>query len=128
MWGVWFFWLNYRYPEGQFAGAVVIEATALIIARMQAAVSGSMRDSTLLAAARSSCSITATSVGCIGCSSARSCRHNRSRSGDVGNCNEKRCSVRRLRLEWANDDPAKRSTRGHNAVGTVWRRALENDT
>jgi hypothetical protein len=35
-----FFWLNYRYPEGQFAGAVVIEATALIIARMQASVFG----------------------------------------------------------------------------------------
>jgi hypothetical protein len=35
-----FFWLNYRYPDGQFAGAVVIEASALIIARMQAAVFG----------------------------------------------------------------------------------------
>jgi hypothetical protein len=32
------FWLNYRYPDGRFAGAVVLEATALIIARMQAAV------------------------------------------------------------------------------------------
>jgi preprotein translocase subunit SecF len=35
-----FFWLNYHYRDGQFAGAVVIEATALIIARMQAAVFG----------------------------------------------------------------------------------------
>jgi len=35
-----FFWLNYRYPDGQFAGAVVIEATALLSARMLAAVFG----------------------------------------------------------------------------------------
>ncbi len=34
------FWLKYRHRDGQFAGAVVTEATALIIARMQAAVFG----------------------------------------------------------------------------------------
>jgi hypothetical protein len=34
------FWLKYRHREGRFAGAVVIEATALIIAQMQAAVFG----------------------------------------------------------------------------------------
>jgi hypothetical protein len=34
------FWLNYRHPDGHFAGAVVLEATALVIARMQAAVFG----------------------------------------------------------------------------------------
>ena len=34
------FWSNYRYPDGKFAGAMVIEATALISARMQAAVFG----------------------------------------------------------------------------------------
>jgi hypothetical protein len=35
-----FFWLNYRYPDGRFAGAAVIEATALVSARMLAAVFG----------------------------------------------------------------------------------------
>ncbi len=34
------FWLKYRHRDGRFAGAAVIEATALIIARMQAAVFG----------------------------------------------------------------------------------------
>ena len=34
------FWLKYRHRDGRFAGAVVTEATALIIARMQAAVFG----------------------------------------------------------------------------------------
>ena len=33
-----FFWLKYRYPDGQFAGAVVIEATGLTIARLEATV------------------------------------------------------------------------------------------
>ena len=33
-----FFWLKYRYPDGQFAGAVVIEATSLTIARLEATV------------------------------------------------------------------------------------------
>lgn len=35
-----FFWLKYRYPDGQFAGAVAIEATGLIIARLEASVFG----------------------------------------------------------------------------------------
>jgi len=35
-----FFWLKYRHPNGQFAGAAVIEATALIAARLEAAVFG----------------------------------------------------------------------------------------
>lgn len=34
------FWLKYRHRDGRFAGAVVTEATALMIARMQAAVFG----------------------------------------------------------------------------------------
>jgi hypothetical protein len=34
------FWLKYLHRDRQFAGAVVIEATALFIARMQAAVFG----------------------------------------------------------------------------------------
>jgi hypothetical protein len=34
------FWLKYRHRDGRFAGVVVTEATALIIARMQAAVFG----------------------------------------------------------------------------------------
>jgi hypothetical protein len=34
------FWLKYRRRDGRFAGVVVTEATALIIARMQAAVFG----------------------------------------------------------------------------------------
>jgi hypothetical protein len=38
--GVSFFWLKYRYPNGQFAGAVVIEATGLVIARLEATVFG----------------------------------------------------------------------------------------
>jgi hypothetical protein len=32
--------MNYRYRDGQFAGAVVIEATALIVARLQAEALG----------------------------------------------------------------------------------------
>ena len=69
------------------------------------------------------CSITATSVGCIGCSSPRSCRRNRPRSGDVGNCNEKRCSQSRPRpwsrrsLSLISDSPR---ARGNNAWG-FWR-------
>jgi hypothetical protein len=35
-----FFWMNYRYRDGQFVGAVVIEATALIVARLQAEALG----------------------------------------------------------------------------------------
>jgi hypothetical protein len=35
-----FFWLKYRYPNGQFAAAAVIEATSLVIARLEAAVFG----------------------------------------------------------------------------------------
>jgi hypothetical protein len=34
------FWLSYRYRDGHAAGAVVIKATALIIARVQATVFG----------------------------------------------------------------------------------------
>lgn len=34
------FWLKYRYPDGQFAGVAVIEATALLIARLEASVFG----------------------------------------------------------------------------------------
>jgi hypothetical protein len=34
------FWLNYRHPDGRFAGATVIEASTLISARMAAAVYG----------------------------------------------------------------------------------------
>ena len=34
------FWLNYRHPHGGFAGAVVIESSALISARMAADVYG----------------------------------------------------------------------------------------
>ncbi len=34
------FWLNYRHPHGRFAGAVVIESSALVSARMAAAVYG----------------------------------------------------------------------------------------
>jgi hypothetical protein len=34
------FWLNYRHPRGRFAGAVVIESSSLISARMAAAVYG----------------------------------------------------------------------------------------
>jgi hypothetical protein len=34
------FWLNYRHPHGGFAGAVVIESSALVSARMAAAVYG----------------------------------------------------------------------------------------
>ena len=35
-----FFWLNYCHPNGCFAGSAVIEASALISARMMAAVYG----------------------------------------------------------------------------------------
>jgi hypothetical protein len=35
-----FFWLEYRHHDGRFAGIVVLEATALIIARMHASVFG----------------------------------------------------------------------------------------
>jgi hypothetical protein len=35
-----FFWLNYRYPHGRFAGVVVLKSSALISARMMAAVYG----------------------------------------------------------------------------------------
>jgi hypothetical protein len=34
------FWLEYRYPDGRFAGSAVIEASALVSARMTAAVYG----------------------------------------------------------------------------------------
>jgi hypothetical protein len=34
------FWLNYRHPRGRFAGAVVIESSTLVSARMAAAVYG----------------------------------------------------------------------------------------
>ena len=34
------FWLNYRHPNGRFADAAVFEASALISARMAAAVYG----------------------------------------------------------------------------------------
>jgi hypothetical protein len=34
------FWLNYRHPDGRFAVVAVVEATALIQARMKAAVTG----------------------------------------------------------------------------------------
>jgi hypothetical protein len=34
------FWLNYRDPEGRPAGVVVLESSALIQARMKAAVLG----------------------------------------------------------------------------------------
>ena len=34
------FWLNYRDPEGRSAGVVVLESSALIQARMKAAVLG----------------------------------------------------------------------------------------
>ncbi|HWN48617.1 MAG TPA: hypothetical protein VNO18_02080, partial [Xanthobacteraceae bacterium] len=34
------FWLNYRHPDGGFAGVAVVEAPALIQARMRAAVYG----------------------------------------------------------------------------------------
>src|SRR5262249_55354369 len=34
------FWLNYRHPRGRFAGAVVVESSALVSARMTAAVYG----------------------------------------------------------------------------------------
>jgi hypothetical protein len=34
------FWLNYRHSKGRFAGAAVIEASALVSARMAAAVYG----------------------------------------------------------------------------------------
>jgi hypothetical protein len=34
------FWLEYRHPDGRFAGSAVIEASALISARMTAAVYG----------------------------------------------------------------------------------------
>jgi hypothetical protein len=34
------FWLNYRHPRGRFAGAVVIESSSLVSARMAAAVYG----------------------------------------------------------------------------------------
>jgi hypothetical protein len=32
------FWLNYRHPRGRFAGAVVVESSTLVSARMAAAV------------------------------------------------------------------------------------------
>ncbi len=32
------FWLNYRHPRGRFAGAVVVESSALVSARMAAVV------------------------------------------------------------------------------------------
>jgi hypothetical protein len=34
------FWLNYHHPRGRFAGAVVIESSTLVSARMAAAVYG----------------------------------------------------------------------------------------
>ncbi len=34
------FWLNYRHPDGGFAGVAVVEAPALVQARMKAAVAG----------------------------------------------------------------------------------------
>jgi hypothetical protein len=34
------FWLNYRHPDGRFAVVAVVEAMALIQARMKAAVTG----------------------------------------------------------------------------------------
>ncbi len=34
------FWLKYRHPRGRFAGAVVIESSSLVSARMAAAVYG----------------------------------------------------------------------------------------
>ena len=34
------FWLNYRHPDGRAGGVVVVEAQALIPARMKAAVAG----------------------------------------------------------------------------------------
>jgi hypothetical protein len=34
------FWLNYRHPDGRFALVAVVEATALVQARMKAAVTG----------------------------------------------------------------------------------------
>ena len=34
------FWLNYRHPRGRFAGAVVIESSSLVSARMAATVYG----------------------------------------------------------------------------------------
>src|SRR6266446_3993230 len=34
------FWLNYRHPRGRFAGAVVIESSTLVSARMAAALYG----------------------------------------------------------------------------------------
>ena len=34
------FWLNYRHPDGPFAAVAVVEATALVQARMKAAVTG----------------------------------------------------------------------------------------
>ena len=34
------YWLNYRSPDGRFAGVVVLEANALTYARMKAAVFG----------------------------------------------------------------------------------------
>jgi hypothetical protein len=34
------FWLNYRDPEGRLAGVAVLESSALIQARMKAAVLG----------------------------------------------------------------------------------------
>jgi hypothetical protein len=34
------FWLNYRHPRGRFAGAVVVKSSALVSARMAAAVYG----------------------------------------------------------------------------------------
>ena len=34
------FWLNYRHPRGRFAGAAVVESSALVSARMAAAVYG----------------------------------------------------------------------------------------
>src|SRR5689334_16026275 len=38
--GVPLFWMKYRRANGSFAGAMVVESTALVIARMQATVFG----------------------------------------------------------------------------------------
>ena len=40
IWNVSLFWLNYRHPDGRFASAVVVDASAPVSARMAAAVYG----------------------------------------------------------------------------------------
>jgi hypothetical protein len=35
------YWLTFKYPDGRFAGVAVVEASALVSARMMAAVYGS---------------------------------------------------------------------------------------